>query len=105
MNAAFAANSRCFCAAERGAQVAKKPAIDPAEANLDCSSHAVSCAEILRPHRRCQAVLRGIRQFHSLLLGVERRDVAARSEYFLANHARSFWQTSPDRGLNEVSFC
>src|SRR5450755_2070289 len=104
VHAALAADARGLGAAERGAQVAQEPAVDPAQANLDLARHAVRGAQGLRPDRRREAVVGGVGQRDRLVLGVERRDVATRAEYLLADHARRFGQAGPDRRLHPMAF-
>ena len=54
--AAFAADAGVFHAAERRAQVAQKPAVDPDDAGFEFGGDAVRTREVLGPQRRRQAV-------------------------------------------------
>src|SRR5579871_106642 len=67
-------------AAERGAQVAQEPAIDPADAHVQLRRHPVRARQIGRPYGGRQPVAGVVRHAHDLLLAVKRRNVAARPE-------------------------
>src|SRR5487761_2213873 len=103
MHAALAADAGLLRAAERGAQVAQEPAVDPADADFDFRGDAVRAREIGGPDGGREAVLRVVGEAHRLLLGGERVHVAAGPENLLAHHRGILRQSGPDGRLDPAA--
>src|SRR5690606_24402954 len=84
LQAALAAQAGLAHAAERRAQVAHEPAVDPDDAGVDAGGEAVGAGEVARPDRRGQAVVDGIGQRQRLCIVVEGLQGRDRTEDFLA---------------------
>ena len=104
MHATFAADTALLGAAERGAQVAQEPAVDPGDAHVDCGGHAVRAFEVLGPDRGREAIAVGVGQRHDFGLGIEGADMAAGAKNLFAHHGRGFGQAGPDGGLHPGAF-
>ncbi|KAG1438739.1 hypothetical protein G6F57_019719 [Rhizopus arrhizus] len=100
MHAALAADARLLGAAERRAQVAQEPRIDPADAHVQRRAQAMGRADVAGPYGRGQAVRRSVGQGNGFLFRIERRDVAARPENFLLDDGGRFRQACPHGGLD-----
>ena len=83
MHAALAADAGMLGAAERRAEVAQKPGVDPDDARFDFRGDAVRPREIARPDGGGEAVVGGVGPLDHLRLGVEGEDVTAGAEDFL----------------------
>src|SRR5450631_3777604 len=100
MHAAFAADAGLLRTTKWRAQIAQKPRVDPHDAGIDGRAQTKASPDIAGPHRRREAVRRVVRQPHRLLLAVERAQVTARAEDFLANHRRGLRQSGPNGRLD-----
>src|SRR5574337_75620 len=78
MHAALAPDAGLLGAAERGAQVAQEPAVDPAQADLDLLRHPVRTGDVLAVDRRGKAIAVRVDLRDHFVLAVERADVATR---------------------------
>src|SRR3546814_16153111 len=67
-------------AAERGAQVAHQPAVDPDDAGVDGRGEAVGAVEVAGPDRCCEAVVAGVLQRQRRRVVVEWLPGPARAE-------------------------
>src|SRR5258708_23333679 len=94
-------DSALFHAADRHAQVAQQPAVDPPRAGVDRGRHAMGAGEVGRPDGRRQAVARGVGEGDRLLLGVERRDGDDWAKDLLLKDAAVAPQAGDDRRLDE----
>src|SRR5262245_23307673 len=61
VDATLAPDARFLRAAERRAQVAQEPAVDPANSDLDLRGDSMSAREIGGPDRGGEAIGRGVR--------------------------------------------
>src|SRR5687768_4066231 len=80
--AALAADAGRLAAAERRAQVALEPRVDPDDAGVDAVGEAMGAAEVARPHARREPVRRRVRQRERLGLVGERLQRHHRPEDF-----------------------
>src|SRR5436190_13282451 len=99
MNPALAPNAGLLGSAERRSEVAQEPGIHPGDADLDFRGDAMCPGKIFGPDRRRKAIAAVVGTCDCFLLAVERRDLAARAENFLANHCRGLRQAGPDGWL------
>src|SRR4051794_29140836 len=74
LEAAFAADAALLHPAERDAEVAEEPAVDPDGAAVDGCGDAVCAGEVAGPDARREAVARRVRERDRLGLISERRD-------------------------------
>src|SRR5690606_4784155 len=82
--AAFATQAGLAGAAERGAQVAHQPGVDPDHAHLQLCAEAVGAVEVAGPDRGGQTVVAGIGQRQRLGVVFEGLQRGDRAEDFLA---------------------
>src|SRR5207244_7368876 len=97
---AFAPDAGILRSAERSAEVAQEPTVNPADADVDLRRDAMRAPQIARPHGGREAVLRVVRHSHRVGLVIERLDVDARAEDLLLHDRRCFGESGPDRGLD-----
>src|SRR4051812_47434294 len=74
LETAFASDAAVLRAAERHAQVAQQPAVDPDRAAVDRRGDAMRALEVARPQRCGEAVARRVRERDRFLFVIERRD-------------------------------
>src|ERR1044071_397892 len=70
----LAADAAFLHPAERDAQVAQEPAVDPHRAGVQLRGDAVGALQVARPDRGGEPVLRRVGGAHRFLVALERRD-------------------------------
>src|SRR5687768_4424032 len=101
LESTFAADAALLHPAERNAQVAQEPAVDPDRPGVQLRGHAVGALQVARPDRGGQAVLRGVGGAHRLLIAVERRDGDDGAEDLLLQDAAFAAEAGDDRRLEK----
>src|SRR5262245_4548849 len=99
--ATLAADAAALDTAERRAQVAQQPAVDPDRAAVEPLGHAVRPRQVARPQRRRQAVRRTVGVTDQLFLALKRRDRHDGAEDLLLVDAALYRQIDDQRRLDE----
>src|ERR1700678_1110263 len=88
VHAAFTPDARKAHAAKGRAQVAQKPTIDPGNSGSELLGDSMAALEVTCPDGRRQSIICVVRECNGLVFGIERSDVANRTENFFL-HATS----------------
>src|ERR1051326_9017839 len=103
LETAFASDAAVFRAAERHAQIAQQPAVDPDRAAVDRRGDAMRALEVARPERCGEAVARRVRERDRFLFAIERRDRDDGAEDLFLQHAAVAPEAGDHGRLDEVA--
>src|SRR5262249_45601136 len=99
--ATLAADAALLHAAERGAQVAEQPAIDPDGATLEAFGDTVGPVEVTSPQTCGKAILNTVGVVEQFVLAAEWRDRDDRAENLLLVDTAAYGQIDRNSRLDE----